>query len=102
MTDLAVTALKIKAENINMITLCGQDIRASSSGAWYYVISRRGTIDILSEYMHSAVSDTSFDKGRVFLNENYDSFEAIYESDIPYDVSSVSDINENGLKIEKK
>ncbi len=99
--SLAVTALSIDAENINMLTLAGEDIRSEASGAWFFVMSKPAAKEQLSVYLGADTENRGFDDRGAFFYESAESFSRIYTSFIPYDVSNVSDISKNGIKIEK-
>ncbi|MBO5415447.1 MAG: LCP family protein [Clostridia bacterium] len=101
-TDLALTVLDIKAENVGMLTLAGEDIQISSGGAWYYVLSRSAAVRVLSEYLGAESDGSGFDCERVFCNPSYGEIMRIYDSDIEYHRSDVSDINQNGIGIQKR
>ena len=99
--SLATKALSIDAENINLQTLAGEDVRSEASGAWFFVMSAPAAKEQLSEYLGADTDRRGFDSSGAFLNEASESFAGIYASFVPYDVSSVSDISKNGIKIEK-
>ena len=96
LSELAVTALGIKAENVTMLTLAGEDI---GGGAWYYVLSRSAAERALREYVGLC---GEFDREGLFYNASNPDSERIYLSDIEICPSSASDISQNGLEIEKR
>ena len=102
MTELIPLVFELEAEDITMLTLPGADIRSQSSGAWYYVISRNATVRALREYMGSSVVEDEFDTNEVFVDSTDRSFLEIYGSDRVLVPSRVSDINENGISIQKR
>ncbi len=98
MTELALTALDIKSENITMMTLAGEDIRIGEDGPWYYVLSRSAAEEAVRKY---ANADVDFDGNSIFSNPDYEEIERIYRSDIPLSPSTASDISQNGIGIPK-
>ena len=99
MTELALTALKIKTENITMMTLSGEDVRLGSGGAWYYVLSASAAQSALREY---AGAELDFDRDGVFYDPQNAEMERIYRSDMTNLPSRASDISENGIEIQKR
>ena len=100
-TRLAVTALGVKAENMTMVTMAGNDIRLGSRGAWYYVISKSAAVKVLNEFLGADVSADEFDRDGLFLNPSNHEFAAIYNSDLPYYPQNAADLEKNGINIEK-
>ncbi len=100
-TELAMTLRGISASEITMLTLAGSDIRASS-GAWYYVISKSSAEKIAKEHLGADLSGGKFDEGEIFFDPNDSEFSDIYNSDIPYFPITASDVNENGIVIQKQ
>ena len=96
---LAKELMNIPAENVKFVTLAGEGTVAKSSGASYYVISRPSAIKILNEALGADVSEATFDKKRVFLNEKYDSFENIYNSNAEYKIFDAKSLVESGIEI---
>lgn len=99
MTELALTALKISAENITMMTLSGEDVRPSPGGAWYYVLSASAAKSALREY---AGAEGDFDRDGIFYDPKNPQMERIYRSDMPNMPSRASEIIENGIEIQKR
>ncbi|MBO5683136.1 MAG: LCP family protein [Clostridia bacterium] len=99
--SLATTVLSIDAENINMLTLAGEDVRSEASGAWFFVMSEPAAREQLSRYFGADTDGRGFDSRGAFLYESSESFSRIYRSYVMYEVSNVSDISKNGIKIEK-
>lgn len=100
-TELAKIFRGMSSSNITMLTLAGSDIRASS-GAWYYVISKSSAEKIAVEHLDADISEGMFDKDRIFVDPYDSKFSDIYNSDIPYFPITVSDINKNGIVIQKQ
>lgn len=95
---LARAALKVDMSDIKFITLPGSDARALRSGAWYYVLSRESSSEIIKRYL-AGDTGTEFDPECVFLNPDYSEFEKIYYGDYGYEIYSADDISENGISI---
>lgn len=100
-TRLATTALGVRAENMTMVTMAGNDIRAGSRGAWYYVISKSAAVKVLNEFLGADVSLDEFDRDGLFLNPSNAEFEKIYYSDLPYYPKNAADLEKNGINIDK-
>ena len=100
-TRLAVTALGVKAENMTMVTMAGSDIRASSRGAWYYVISKSAAVRVLNEFMGVDILPDDFDREGLFMNPSNAEFQKIYDSDLPYYPINAAELEKNGIDIEK-
>lgn len=100
-TEIVKIFRRISVKDITMVTLAGSDIRARS-GAWYYVISKSSAEKIAEEHLGADLSERKFDKDQIFLNANDREFMDIYNSDIPYFPITASDINENGIVIQKQ
>ena len=99
--SLATSVISLSAERINMLTLSGEDVRSETSGAWFFVISKSAAFEQLSEYMGAEADTLGFDSRGAFLNEASEKFAQIYNAYIPYSVSNASEINQNGITIEK-
>jgi len=100
--ELANQMISLKPENVVMLTACGLDARTKvDSGAWYYIINRSATIEILNKHFISfQLDENSFDVKKQFSNSNYPHFDDIYYSDeykiFEYDAEN---INSEGIKI---
>ncbi len=99
--EIAVCMFDIDTRNIKLLTLAGEDVRVRDGGAWFYVISKSAAARALSEYTGKAVPYDDFDRDGLFVNFSSESLKEIYFSDIEYFPSSVSDINQNGIEIQK-
>ena len=100
--SLARQAFSIQAEKVRFVTLAGEGTVASKSGASYYVISRPSAIRIVNEFLGARASEDNFDKGRLFLNERYDSFEDIYYREIDFRVYDANSLVSEGIDISHK
>ncbi|MBR4013556.1 MAG: hypothetical protein IKJ00_04590, partial [Clostridia bacterium] len=99
---LAKQIMNIPAENVKFVTLAGEGAVAKASGASYYVISRPSAIKILNEILGAKVTEENFDKDRVFLNERYDSFCDIYNSEAEYKIFDAKTLVQSGIEIVHK
>ena len=102
MTSLIGGALAVESENIKFVTLAGEEATATSSGASYYVMSRPSAMKIVNELLGGNATEESFDKKRVFLNEKYDEFGKIYNSQANYKVFTAESILKEGIEIASK
>ena len=66
-------------ENIAFVTLPGCDIQ-SSSGAWYYVMNRRASYDVIKERFAPDITEDEFDEKRRFTSSAGKGFCDIYEA----------------------
>ena len=96
---LAKQLMAIPAENVRFVTLAGEGAVAKSSGASYYVISRPSSIEILNLLLGASVTEESFDRERVFLNERYGSFGDIYNSYAEYKIFDAKTLVQSGIEI---
>ncbi len=87
--------LATNASEIRMLTLPGDALVASKSGASYYALSGVSNAELMREYF---CASEEFDKGKLFLNEDYESFEAAYLSEKPCLISTVSEIVQKNSK----
>ena len=101
----AKAALNIDMKNITMTTLPGKDARAQSNkGAWYYIINRAATHDVINRYFRSAENPvllSEFDRECFFCSHAYPHFEKIY-NDQNYSIKEhrADDIIKNGIDID--
>lgn len=102
--ELSKLLLSVNPKNVIMLTLCGLDARTKiDSGAWYYIINRSATIEILNRYFVADCFknvENNFDVKKQFSNEKYPHFEKIYYDD-GYEIFeySAEDINNEGIEI---
>ncbi len=102
-TDLSLTdwlefgmkTLSLADGDINVLTLAGAVLTATQSGASYYCLSAPSNAEIMKKYFGS---DGDFDRYSLFLNENYDEFEQVYENEIEYSVTSIVEIVGGSIK----
>ncbi len=74
--------LECDPDEVPMATLAGQAAQGNS-GAWYYVLNRRGACDMINAYLLPPVplQDETFDPDGVFLRESNKLFTRIYRAD---------------------
>ena len=101
LTKLALVALGVKAENMTMVTMAGNDVRMGGNGAWYYVISKSAAVSLMNEFLGADISTEDFDRDRLFFDPSRDELERIYYSDLPYYPQNAAELEKNGIKIEK-
>lgn len=101
----ARAALNIDMKNITMTTLPGKDARAQNSkGAWYYIINRTATHDVINRHFRSTENPvllSEFDREYFFCSHAYPHFEKIY-NDQGYSIKEhrADDIINNGIDID--
>lgn len=79
---LAVRLLDFNTDRIPMATLAGEAIQGNS-GAWYYVLCRRASVEMVNEYClpQNALTETDFDPNGIFDREEHADFHKIYTAD---------------------
>lgn len=68
-----------RANNITLVTLPGGDVRGSS-GAWYYIMNKKASYEIIRQRFFTDISFDEFDKCRSFTNILRPGFNDIYEA----------------------
>ena len=91
--------MSIAPENVRFVTLAGEGAVAESSGASYYVVSRSAAVKILRDMLGADVTEESFDREALFLNEKYATFRDIYYSDRDYTVYDAKSLVASGIEI---
>lgn len=80
---LLPVALRIREENLTMLTLPGEATRTKKTeGAWYYVLHRRAAYEIVAEYLNpcdTPLAEERFDPLHRFTSSEYPHFEEIYQ-----------------------
>ena len=102
-TDLSISemaaigraALEVKAENISLATLPGEEVRSSQSGAWFYIASLAGCEALLTELG----AEEGFDREHLFSDASRKEFEDIYGKEIYARIYSAEEINGEGIEI---
>jgi LCP family protein required for cell wall assembly len=97
MVSIATRTVGIDKSRMFLMTLPGEQVTATESGASYYVLSSPAVSEITGRYFGRSFD---FDTNKVFLNTRYDSFERIYEEYAQYEVATVGDISQNGVNIQ--
>lgn len=90
-----------KAKDIKLITMPGSDVR-SAGGAWYYVLNKKETYNVLSRYF-GCQSDISYvDPDRLLTGVYSKEFNSIYDaqSGYEYKIYTADSINSDGVEIE--
>lgn len=83
LTDIIIYAkelLGVDMDKISMMTLHGSAIQ-TETGAWYYVMNRASTLNMINTYFNvynKSISDDIFDKLRAFTDEKSSVFNRIY------------------------
>lgn len=99
--DRAISLLRaarsIPPENITLLTLPGEEVRSSVSGAWYYVLSRAGTAAVLEEHFGVAGASACIDPAHLFSNTARKDLESVYCREILPRYYTVSELREDGL-----
>lgn len=96
---LAELGMSLSADSIRFITLAGDEVTATQSGASYYSVSAPAAEEIFVKYFGAEVG--SFDKEGLFRNERYREFCNIYDNFAEYSVHTASSVCENGIRIDK-
>ena len=103
----AKEAYKVDLENVNFFTLPGIDAREYvDSGAWYYVMKKQDTLNIINAHFNVFNTDISsdiFDINGYFTSTDKPHLHSIYTSPATEDVSglgtSAESIENNSLDI---
>ena len=91
----------ISSENIALMTMPGEAIQ-SQSGAWYYIINREQAYQIVREYFSPTLSESDFDKDRVFTSVYRYGFNQIYDAKNTYTTEryTADEICRDGINID--
>ena len=91
----------IKSENIALMTIPGEDIQ-SQSGAWYYIINREESYNIIKKYFSPLLNEADFDKERVFTSVYRYGFNRIYDAKNTYKTEryTADEICRDGINID--
>lgn len=99
LVSLAKTALATDSDRVTFFTLPGKACTVKQTGASYYVLSAPATSELL---VNSFGAETgAFDPKEVFCHHRNASFCEIYKKYIPYEGSSMAQIEEKGIQIER-
>lgn len=110
LTDIIIYAkelLGVDMENISMMTLHGSAIQ-TDSGAWYYVMNRAATLNMINTYFNvynKPIGDDIFDKSKTFTDSSA-AFNRIYFAapddaavEVKPDIHTGKDIDSGELNI---
>ena len=99
----AKNAQKLDASRVRFLTLPGTDCRANGdSGAWYYVLSANGTLDVVNQYLNvyaSPVTKTVFDRDMRLTDASNPTLMSYYRKDLSADVTTAASLGEDGVSI---
>lgn len=97
-TDIAVLSkelLKMTPEKLEFVTLPGEEVQSSTSGAWFYILSRSGC-----ERLFEALgAETAFDSEHIFSDSARKEFEDIYGRDIEARIYNAAALDGEGIEI---
>ncbi len=71
-----------KERKLTMLTCPGFQLHKTEPEAWYYVLSRGGTLEAINKYFNvydKAIADSLFDPNMIFCKEDDDDFLRIYK-----------------------
>ena len=94
---LARALCEMEPENVTLLTLPGEEVQSSVSGAWYYVLSRDGTAAVLEEHFGVTGASACIDPAHRFSNTAREDLESVYRRNIPAEYYTVSGIREGGF-----
>ncbi len=92
---LGIRTLSVADGELYMLTLPGEELTATVSGASYYCLSAPATEEIMKEYFGAS---RYFDKNKVFLNSNYSTFKSVYGANKEYFLLTPAEILEEKVK----
>lgn len=94
---------EVEASKIFFMTIPGGDIR-TENGAWYYVINKKQTVNVIEKYFSNETIGEEFDVNRAFTGTYSKEFNTIYDADTGYEIKihSADEINRDGLEIKRK
>ncbi|MBO4980225.1 MAG: LCP family protein [Clostridia bacterium] len=78
-------ARRLPSESITVLTLPGEEVQSSVSGAWYYILSREGCAEAIAQYVGGEITD--FDREGLCADKSRAGFYDIYQkkiSAVPY------------------
>ena len=101
MVSVLKRALAVSPENITLLTLPGEEIQSEYSGAWYYVLSRRGTAKVMEEQFGVLGASSCFDPAHLFSDAGRPAFERIYRMDIEPQYYTVDGLSGEGIEFDE-
>ncbi len=99
LTRLVRAAFAIDDEQVTLLTIPGEEVIATQSGASYYAVSAPAAAEVLVHYFGTPMG--GFDRERMLRNARYPSFCEIYDTYRPYVAYSMGQIADEGIEIEK-
>ena len=90
---------KLKGASVKYMTAPGEAVQDAESGAWYYVLSKEASADILSKCFGLRVEKTDFDKNNKFVDKDDKSFYDIYNKYCEVRIYSADDVENNEVNI---
>ncbi len=76
---MGIKALKISTDRVSMLTLPGEAVTSTNSGASFFIMSAPATKRALRDYFGK--SDDAFDENKIFVKEDYKIFLDVYKKD---------------------
>ena len=100
MISLMRIGLDTEAEDIVLVTLPGEEVQSDVSGAWYYVLSRSGTVGVLERCFGVENASAGFDPAHLFSDPSRREFETVYRSAIEPQYYEISELVSHGIAVE--
>ena len=97
MISLFRLARTVRAENVTLVTLPGEEVRSEYSGAWYYVASRSGVAAVLETCFGVEGASSAIDPGHLFSDVSRRDFEDVYRREILPEYYTVDALQARGL-----
>ncbi len=97
--SLARMVQTVDETSIRMVTLPGEEVRSSVSGAWYYVVSRSGLASVMSQ-VDAEGAQSGVDPRHLLGNPARQEFESVYRKDILPEFYTVESLAGQGLSIQ--
>ena len=91
------TARKISAEHVTLLTLPGEELQSAKSGAWYYVLSRAGTAEVMETHFGVTGAAACMDPAHLLSDASRTDFEAIYRKYVPPVYHTASGLRQEGI-----
>jgi len=100
MISLMRLGLAAEAEEVVLVTLPGEEVQSSVSGAWYYVLSRSGMARVLEQCFGVEDAAACLDPAHLFSDPVRKEFETIYRSTIEPQYYEISELAAHGIAVE--
>ena len=97
--DLLGKSTSKKTFKTYYMTLPGEAVQSENSGAWYYILSRSATAQLLKKHFGMKKDENDFDIDNKFVDNQVKSFYDIYKSHCEYKIYSANELNNNQLNI---